>query len=244
MIAVTFCRCGIVAVLWTTFLPTRPTRTTACSGAGTAQTKAVPELVWRVLLWMMSGRKSGSESKQFHACHLRELVHMGLLGYVWPRERVVMGMAVSNWIRAELPVSVYSVSFVTRKTAATGAASFAPQEIGETLFKFQGKDMWLTWQEPACTLAAGLSAWGKLASHANETSDCLGLTQLDASNIYIETAATAEKLAGVLGSCKSLTHLSISTSNLYWFSGYWESSLGGCRKLKHLNLNCNKIGYD
>eukprot|EP00961_Rhodomonas_salina_P177087 2387604-Rhodomonas_salina.4 len=123
-----------------------------------------------------------------------------LWGYLWPPERVVVGLRACKQLRKNLMLYCTSIVLVP-KTGATSSESYVskdlvrfPEHLEVTLVSQRGLRI------PAISLARTIG-------------DCKTLVHLNLSHneIGVEGAGV---LAGVLGECKSLAHIDLSWNSM------------------------------
>lgn len=74
-------------------------------------------------------------NKETDGCRLKDLPGF-LIGQVWPRERVVMGLKVSKWLREEIHANAEAVLFSAAKGLGHSPDAFETSDIRSDLNKF------------------------------------------------------------------------------------------------------------
>eukprot|EP00286_Rhodomonas_abbreviata_P026085 CAMPEP_0181295844 /NCGR_PEP_ID=MMETSP1101-20121128/4368_1 /TAXON_ID=46948 /ORGANISM="Rhodomonas abbreviata, Strain Caron Lab Isolate" /LENGTH=394 /DNA_ID=CAMNT_0023400631 /DNA_START=138 /DNA_END=1318 /DNA_ORIENTATION=- len=155
----------------------------------------------------------------------------GLLGHIWPAERVVIGLRVCRWLRRELVSSKTNILFLGPKKGA----ACNPEDIAKSVTLFSDSPLQFTWRRQPRKLITGLDL-------AFATGTCHCIARLDFSYNRMRAAGLKE-LARVIGQCRTLTHLDLSGNLIRTIDGAPKlcEILEQCHGLTYLNLSRNII---
>eukprot|EP00961_Rhodomonas_salina_P206174 2783114-Rhodomonas_salina.2 len=156
----------------------------------------------------------------------------GLVGKLWPAERVVAGLRVCRQLHQELSETAGNIVLVK----GAKAADFSEDALVADFRRISHRDVALKWR--ATGRAAGLMCVASMASLGR----AIVHLDLTANSMGVEGAGM---LAGMLSECTALNHLDLCANQLGdKGAGRLAEVLGTCRALSHLALRDNQIGEE
>eukprot|EP00961_Rhodomonas_salina_P026267 354557-Rhodomonas_salina.1 len=165
-------------------------------------------------------------------------MEIGLLGKVFPPERVILGIRVCRWMYYDLIAHVDSVS-----VSGSHAENFSAEFKTRTLMRLREKKLSLSFAQHCSLLSSASNAvqamWGAAWGGFGR-----GLVVLNLERNKL-VPDCAEKLAQVLQQCSALRHLSLRENGIGGAGARLVMpGLASCTALTHLDLRGNDLAAE